>query len=968
MARIVRVLYQLVFFTLLSVILATPRSFSAGIDSLQRLAIPPVTRYTPNVDAYPRNHAIAQDSKGNIYVGNTDGLLIFNGETWQHLPLPNGKLVRSLAAGAGQRVYVGGYDDFGYIEPDASGQITFHSLSTDYQQIRATGFADIWDLLITTDAVYFRAVNDLFRYDLETGDIKLWQHEARFGAMLQDNNEVYVQFRGEGIKRYQEDDFVPYLLSPELQLQIYRFIQIDSQHWLANRRDGVWLEIKHNQVQPLLFANLPASNAFFDISLIQPGVIAMAGKDGAIHILEWATGKVSRFEISHDVLLAISAASQGGIVALTNQHVIHLAWPAQWQSIDAKYGLRGNIYDITLWQDQWYLMGSAGAFTLPSVLPDNGFTKLNWTHHEAWDLLPLNAEQALFADSYSLYLLEGQHVDPISHNALYPRELVASVFKPETILIATELGIAVLRTPGQDQAATFTLEWTGLGTLVNSMVEMDAGEIWLGTATRGVVRLKLNAEYSQLKQVDYFDASHGIAYDHKGEAKLAKIDDQLIVSSVQGLFRYNGTDFEPWDSALDTLRFAGQVLTLTQNAAQETWAYSYNRLYYKATDSWQEIDTIDVGQGPLNSHWLASSPWIFGANSTLFLYQPQTVAASQPAFNLILQQVKTGKESDLVAVDLEPDTALTVRDNHYVIFDFVLPGLYPLDTTLYRARLAGFEAHFSEWNRSRKISYYQLAPGKYQFEAEARDYLGNISAITPFQIVVPYPWYLTWQAKLFWLLLTLSTLWLLMRYLVRLRTQVLYKDRQRLRSMVEEHTRELATANRKLESMANMDGLTGIANRRRLDSYLLQTAKEFQQQNRPLALLLIDVDFFKQFNDLHGHVKGDEVLQAVATTLGKSLRRREDLLARYGGEEFTVVLQGSDDNEALQVAEQMRQQVEQSSAAVTISIGVAWTSGSTTIDTQQLLRQADKALYQAKAAGRNRVKLFEADVASTDQR
>lgn len=967
MARFVHILYQLVFYTLLSFSFLSPYTYSANLDNLQQLAIPPVTRYTPTLDVYPRQHAIAQDSNGYLYVGNTEGLLIFNGETWQYLKLPNGKLVRSLGAGPGQRIYVGGYDDFGYTEPDANGRIIYHSLAADFQQIRASGFADIWDLLVTESAVYFRAVQDLFRYDLATGNTSLWQHEARFGAMVEDDNQFYVQFRGEGVKRYQEGDFVPYLVEPALQQQIYRFIRIDSQHWLANRRDGVWLEIKHNQAQPIALDQLPASSEFFDISLLQPGVIALAGKDGAIYILEWSTGKVSRFEMSHDVLLAVNKAQQGGILALSNQHIMHLAWPSQWQSIDARYGLRGNIYDIAYWQEQWYLMGSAGAFTLPSVMPQGGFNKLNWTHHEAWDLLPLNDQLALFSDSYSLFLVEEQQALAISHNAIYPRKLIPSEFHPESILVATELGMAILRVPTPVQEAKIALDWPALGTLVNSIVEMSAGDLWLGTATRGVVRLRLNPEYSQILQIDYIDAGYGIAYGEKAEAQLAKVDEQLIVSTAQGLYQYNGKDFVLWDSPLARLRLPGQVLTMSQNADKETWAYSYNRLYHKAADSWQEINTIGVGTGPLNTHFLASTPWIFGGNSTLFLFQPQIVAALQPAYNIVLQQVKTGLEGQLHAAVLQRDTPLVVPTEHYVMFDFTLPGLYPAETTVYRARLAGFEEQFSDWNRSRQISYYQLNPGHYQFEAQARDHLGRVSAITPFQIIVPQPWYLTWPARLFWLLVTLGLLWLLMRYLVRLRTQVLYKDRQRLRKMVDEHTRELAKANRKLESIANMDGLTGIANRRRLDSYLQQAATACQQQNRSLALLLIDVDYFKQFNDKFGHIKGDEVLQIVAAVLGNSLRRSEDLLARYGGEEFTVVLPGADEEIALQVAEQMRQQVKQSSAGVTISIGIACTTVGAAIDPQRLLHQADKALYQAKAAGRNGVMLFKTERAINDK-
>ncbi|MBC9071512.1 diguanylate cyclase [Thauera sp. CAU 1555] len=179
-------------------------------------------------------------------------------------------------------------------------------------------------------------------------------------------------------------------------------------------------------------------------------------------------------------------------------------------------------------------------------------------------------------------------------------------------------------------------------------------------------------------------------------------------------------------------------------------------------------------------------------------------------------------------------------------------------------------------------------------------------------------------------------------------------------------TRKLDEANRELTRLSTADGLTGIANRRRFDETLLKEWRRCAREERPLSLLLIDVDFFKPFNDNYGHQVGDECLKAVARTLAQTLHRPSDLAARYGGEEFGVILPGTDEQGALAVAESLREAVQQLgithrfsevAQVVTISIGLACITPQRGNESGfiRLLKEADEALYQAKTGGRNRV-------------
>ncbi|MEI7891471.1 MAG: diguanylate cyclase [Myxococcales bacterium] len=188
-----------------------------------------------------------------------------------------------------------------------------------------------------------------------------------------------------------------------------------------------------------------------------------------------------------------------------------------------------------------------------------------------------------------------------------------------------------------------------------------------------------------------------------------------------------------------------------------------------------------------------------------------------------------------------------------------------------------------------------------------------------------------------------------------------------LEQQVAERTRELSEANRKLQELSDCDALTGLANRRKFDVVWGLEWKRAARHGLPLAVVLLDVDHFKAYNDDLGHQAGDRCLQEVAEALISSARRAGELVARYGGEEFVVVLPGLGPKEAQEVAENLRQAVESrnmvhpgNSAApvVTVSAGVASRVPSQDMTAASLVEEADRSLYQAKRLGRNRVFLY----------
>lgn len=314
-----------------------------------------------------------------------------------------------------------------------------------------------------------------------------------------------------------------------------------------------------------------------------------------------------------------------------------------------------------------------------------------------------------------------------------------------------------------------------------------------------------------------------------------------------------------------------------------------------------------------------------------------------------------------VVVDQTPITnnQEIAAESQRIQFNYAGLGYQHSEGIRYQVKLHGFDKSWVDRENAIQVEYTDLAAGNYRFAVRSAYPDGDWSTPAYFNLKqLPSFWEKPWP----WVLVALFIL-LLCFILIKLRLRVLAQSRQRLVELVREQTREL-------EDLAHQDSLTGLANRRAFDQQLQQSvnAKTLarQQQNEhshPLCLAILDIDNFKVINDTHLHSAGDIILQRLAARLQQTTREG-DLIARWGGEEFALLIHDVELSTAVEICDRVRTQVEQMSfddiaeeLRVTVSIGLAQQLPGE--DHSMLLVRADQALYQAKHAGRNRLKLAE---------
>lgn len=286
---------------------------------------------------------------------------------------------------------------------------------------------------------------------------------------------------------------------------------------------------------------------------------------------------------------------------------------------------------------------------------------------------------------------------------------------------------------------------------------------------------------------------------------------------------------------------------------------------------------------------------------------------------------------------------------------------------VFRYRLGGATSTWTE-TAVRELQFANLAPGTYQLEVDARESDGAWS-LRPaqFRFSILPPWYLTWWFAVLCIVIPVS----IAVAVAQVRHRNAGMRERELKLLVEEKTADLRRANEELLRLSFVDPLTGLTNRRMFEQSLVKEWSRLNRSASVLSLLSIDVDNFKALNDSQGHLRGDEYLIQVAAALGKFARRQVDVAARYGGEEFALILPATDAAGAAQIAESIRCAIAElrlphpASAVVpflTVSVGVATVTGDSNWSRKDLMAAADRALYRAKNAGRNCVRVAVSEV------
>lgn len=922
---------------------------------------PPLQQLIPDLGVLPQNFALMELAEGGLAVANYEGVLLFDGERWSLLRLPNREIVRSLARGAEGTVWVGGYNSFGRLLREPNGRYRFEDLSEAFfAPAEARSFADVWSVLVVAEGVYFRALRDVFFLSADGTRRLRWRHEERFGAIAELQGRVLLQFRGEGFRVRSGDAWEPLPHTAALTELVHTLLPLDESSLLAWGSDGHWWGLALDSLGKVpMPAGVPPASQFQKAARLRDGHLALASGAGLLLLVDPQRHSFVRLRLEQGFLSGVWQAADGSLLVSGNSRVHRVVWPPQWTALDDSLGLQGNLNRVREQDGELLTFGGDGAARAVQIA--NGPSELKpfeVLEQSVFDRLPLPDGSVLYAGSHHLLLLRRGQLIRFSDELVYPRAFHASAHHPGVYWLATEHGLRTLDLRGPEPRLGPALNRAD-DMLVQSLIETATDELWLGSARSGIWRYRLGDAHTLLA-AERMGAEHGIEYGPIAFGQVSlRPDGALYASTAEGLWRWDPAGRFLIDDlqGLAALRQTEERLRLLLSADGEHWAFSPTRVLRRGEYGWRAEPLGGLCRGAIQQiERLSDGRRVIACDGSILLQSSaQPAEAVAPEVRLTSAQRSLGGALP-EALDLGPAMQAAVPARGFAIaFEFALPELDRSSAAEYRWRLRGLREDWTPWLRSTRVNYSQLAAGDYSFELQARDAQGRISSAAAWSFRLLPPWHeLAWVRAAFALLLLVLAV-LFTRLQIRRRTARLDAERHRLAKLVDARTAELAEANRRLEDMANRDGLTGLANRRRQDVYLRAVWFQCREHQRPLSVLIVDVDHFKLFNDRHGHPAGDTLLQSLAELLAAALRRSEDLVTRYGGEEFLVVLPGAPLQRAAEFARDLCGSVRESGLGVTVSIGVASVIPADIRGLSKLIERADRALYAAKSAGRDRV-------------
>ena len=746
---------------------------------------PAIRNYTPKeYGAVPQNWAIIQDRRGVMYFGNWNGVLEYDGATWRLISTPNKSGVRSFALDANGRIYVGAVGDLGYLAPDSLGQLQFVSL-LDHVTQEGRGFNEVWYTYATSQGVYFGTDKMLLRWDGRR--MRSWRASTLFSRLFMVRGRIFLRQWQVGLLEMIGDSLQ---LMPHgekfAEERIYIMLPYDERSILIGTRalglflhDGKTLRQFETPLKKFLQANLlfqgaALPNRTFALATTRAGVAIMDQAGRGLQLFNRATGM-------QDETVNFAYVAEDHALWLALGHgITRIETASPFSLYGAQNGIRDFVAAVVRHEGRIYAATGLGVYYLqetapkprPDMLPEESvFLPVEGIRAQSWSMLSTR-EGLLVATPFGVYQIKGK-------SAAFAQESVSGGFAALTlrrsqhdstrVLVGLFDGLATLRYDPHSREG-----WRNEGRVgeihepIWSIMETAKGELWLGTESQGLLRVKFSGNDFHRAQVERFDYRHGLP---RGWVGVYAIAGRPVFTSDEGLYRY--------DEALHTFHRDSTFGDIFANASRDievvaedhrgnVWlgseeAAEINFAQRQASGAfaWMQMPSLRF---PKTSIWaIYPEPngitW-FGGPEGVLRYDANAPTPRAQELTALIRRVRVEEEQTLfggAALSLaeSPRRAGAQKDERQTTlpharnalrFEYSAPSFAAESENRFQTLLEGYEADWSEWTRETQKEYTNLFEGEYRFRVRARDLHGQVSREAVYGFEILPPWYRAWWA------------------------------------------------------------------------------------------------------------------------------------------------------------------------------------------------------------------------------
>lgn len=743
--------------------------FFSGLDLKAQginLGIPPTWNFPNKVyHAGTQNWDAAQDIRGVMYFANNVGLLQYDGNNWNCLPVTNHTIVRSVAIAEDNRIYVGAQSEFGYYFPDSDGFLRYHSLVSLLPEAMRH-FEDVWDICFWKGDVFFRTNQMVFQY---SGDkVKVHQPASEFTAMYLTGNGILLQANFTSLLIFKNEVFEPYIDYPAITSAITGVIPWKSDtlllstlkngiFYIHNNTPGKWTTLydpllKEKRVYTACI--LPGYQLAIGTSL--DGLLVL---DDHRRIYRHLTKKTG---LQNNNILCTFADRGGNIWLGLDNGIDCVILDAPFSSIIPDRELLSTGYTAAVFDDYLYMGVSDGIYVAPWQSyydPEKGpfIQKIQATDGQAWGLKTIG-NQLLLGHHEGAFQLNGTTARRFSS---IPGSWTFLELSADYLLGGNYNGLTLYRKSADGWVLDQKLP--GLNESCRIMVKDAEGIIWVSHPYRGVYRIEWQPEQKEKLKVQFLDSRQGLPSNLNNY--VYEIAGKAVFATNKGVYRYDKVTgkFIPDQDFIKNLGADRRVKYLKEDARGNIWYVVENEVGMLMVNDlglrkearkkvFSELDNKLVG-GFEFIYPYDDNNVIFGAEQG-FIHYNAAASSSQDSLQVILTKVTaTGFKDSLIfggwhldngkaglrqADELAP--VLERRLNN-LQFIFSAPDYKDPGSLQYRTQLKGLTEKWSEWSAETKQNYTNLGAGNYTFMVQARSKDGRESAIVTYSFRIQPPWY-----------------------------------------------------------------------------------------------------------------------------------------------------------------------------------------------------------------------------------
>jgi signal transduction histidine kinase/DNA-binding response OmpR family regulator len=738
------------------------------------------------------NYCINQDKRGVMYFGNEEGLLEFDGNTWNKIEIPFSPLVRSLAIDDNGKIYLTAFNDFGSLQPDSIGQLKFKSLKS-YLDEKYRDLGEVWDVAAVSNGVYFKTKDKILRW--QDNKFYIWDSVESF-RLYKIDDKVYVRNHGTGLMKIDGDNlntipdgdlFASIGVYDMLPLKsIYSFVP--SKILITTNSNGLYLfdgsSVTNFKTEADSFFS---KNQIYNSCLLSNGYIALATQRGGVAVINRKGELITTINegsgLPTNVVYDVFEDRQSGLWLATNMGIFHCEVFSPLSVIPQEGFLNNSITSILRFNDMIYTSTSMGVSYAKNI--NDLFKLVKNSNKPAYQVIDANGKLFAATNSGAAVIDKSQSLKIINQSSA--NIIVPSKIHSDLVYIGERSGISIAKVQKDKPIAVKLL--TDIREDITGLVEDNDGSLWLQSNQYPIVHITSkvkNFESGFGEKIEFVDYKDNQSLPGK-IWKLFSIDNRMLLATNEGIFRFDNISktFIP-DSILGngfcnsacTISYIEEsklggywILADTKDGLQLGKALPQKTGDYKwePIPAFQRLDlastiTIFADYDSLTGKekmWLST-------DDGLISYDPSTIKNYNTPISVLFRKITTTSDSLIFAgsnyYEFEKTETILPFSNNDISFTVSVTSYDKPQANMYQYYLEGAEDKWSHWTNEYKRDYTNLSSGKYKLRVRAKNVYGTISEEKAFAFTILNPWYLSWWAYILYAVGFFGMLYQVRRY------------------------------------------------------------------------------------------------------------------------------------------------------------------------------------------------------------